>query len=73
MRDSSLLLGITTFAYLLAAIIYIALFVFRAEKFSSVATTVPALAFLVNTAGIGLRWFESHQMGIGYAPFVKHV
>jgi ABC-type transport system involved in cytochrome c biogenesis permease subunit len=22
----------------------------------------------VNTAGIGLRWIESHQMGIGYAP-----
>ena len=32
------------------------------------ATTVTALALLVNTAGIGLRWVESHQMGIGYAP-----
>ncbi len=66
--DSSTLLGITTFAYLLAAIIYIGLFVFRQEKFGSVATTVTALALLINTAGIGLRWIESHQMGIGYAP-----
>ena len=53
--DSSTLLGITTYAYLLAAIIYVGLFVFRAERFGSVATTVTALALLVNTAGIGLR------------------
>ncbi|MBL4903890.1 MAG: c-type cytochrome biogenesis protein CcsB [Desulfocapsa sp.] len=66
--DSSTLLGITTFAYLLAAIVYIGLFIFRAEKFGSVATTVTALALLVNTAGIGMRWVESHQLGIGYAP-----
>jgi len=30
--DSSILFGITTFAYLLAAIIYVGLFVFRAEN-----------------------------------------
>jgi len=66
--DSSTLLGITTFAYLLAAIVYIGLFVFRAEKIGSVATTITVLALLVNTAGIGMRWVESHQLGIGYAP-----
>ena len=66
--DSSQLLGITTFAYLLSAVIYIGMFVFRAGKFGTAATTVTALAFLINTAGIGLRWLESHQMGIGYAP-----
>ena len=66
--DSSQLLGITTFAYLLSAVMYVGLFVFRAPRFGSAATTVTILAFLVNTAGIGLRWVESHQMGIGYAP-----
>ena len=66
--DSSQLLGITTFAYLLSAIIYIGLFIFRSARFGFVATTVTTLAFLINTAGIGLRWVESHQMGIGYAP-----
>lgn len=66
--DSSQLLGITTFAYLLSAVMYVGLFVFRAPKFGSAATTLTILAFLVNTAGIGLRWVESHQMGIGYAP-----
>ncbi len=66
--DSSQLLGITTFAYLLSAVIYIALFVFRGARFGFIATTITIIAFLVNTAGIGLRWVESHQMGIGYAP-----
>jgi cytochrome c-type biogenesis protein CcsB len=66
--DSSQLLGFTTFAYLLSAILYIALFVFRAPKIGTTATGVTIVAFLINTAGIGLRWVESHQMGIGYAP-----
>ncbi len=66
--DSSILLGITTFAYLLAAILYIGIFVFKAERFTFLASTVTALALLVNTAGIAMRWVESHQLGIGYAP-----
>lgn len=66
--DSSLLLGVTTFAYLLSAAGYIALLVFRIHKFAPVATTATILAFMFNTSGIGLRWFESHQIGIGYAP-----
>ena len=66
--DSSQLLGITTFAYLFSAFCYITILVFRAKKLGLVATLVTAVAFLINTAGIGLRWYESHQMGIGYAP-----
>lgn len=66
--NSSQLLGITTFAYLFSAVLYIAILVFRAEKIGLFATLVTAGAFLVNTAGIGMRWYESHQMGIGYAP-----
>lgn len=66
--DSSQLLGITTFAYLLSTILYVGMLVFRSEKLGPAATAATALAFLINTAGIGLRWYESHQMGIGYAP-----
>ncbi len=66
--NSSQLLGLTTFAYLFSAILYIALFVFKAKKLGKLATLVALIAFLINTAGIGLRWIESHQMGIGYAP-----
>jgi len=61
-------MGITTFAYLFSAILYMGIFVFRAEKLGLFATLLTIGAFLVNTAGIGMRWYESHQMGIGYAP-----
>jgi cytochrome c-type biogenesis protein CcsB len=66
--DSSQLLGITTFAYLFSAAAYIALLMFRVPRLGLLATTATAVALAVNTAGIGLRWLESHQMGIGYAP-----
>lgn len=69
--DSSFLLGITTFAYLLSAMIYVGLLVFRAERLGPAATAVTVLAFLLNTAGIVARWYESHQMGIGYAPLTN--
>ena len=66
--NSSQLMGITTFAYLFSAILYIGIFVFRANKLGRYATLLTIGAFLANTAGIGMRWYESHQMGIGYAP-----
>jgi len=66
--DSSQLLGITTFIYLFSSALYIAIFVFRAGKIGIVATLVTILGLLIQTAGIGLRWIESYQMGIGHAP-----
>lgn len=66
--NSSQLLGITTLAYLFASILYVALFVFRAKKLGLLATLVTACGFLINTAGIGMRWYESYQVGTGYAP-----
>jgi cytochrome c-type biogenesis protein CcsB len=68
--DSSLLLSITTFAYLAATVLYIALFVFQAGKLGPIATLVTIGALVVNTGGIGLRWYEAHSLGFGYyAPF----
>ncbi|HCC55612.1 MAG TPA: c-type cytochrome biogenesis protein CcsB [Desulfobulbaceae bacterium] len=66
--NSSQLMGITTFAYLFAAILYIGILVFQTKKLGFFATLMTIGAFLANTAGIGMRWYESHQMGIGYAP-----
>ncbi|MHB1349990.1 MAG: c-type cytochrome biogenesis protein CcsB [Desulfobulbaceae bacterium] len=66
--DSSQLLGLTTFAYLLSAVAYIGLLVFRSARLGPVATGATVIALFINTAGIGLRWLESHRMGIGYAP-----
>jgi cytochrome c-type biogenesis protein CcsB len=66
--ESSQLLSFTTIAYLVSAFVYISLFVFRLPKLGPAATAATIAALLINTAGIGLRWLESHQMGIGYAP-----
>lgn len=66
--DSSQLLGITTFTYLFASFLYIAVLVFRSNLLGTIATVFTAGAFLVQTAGLGLRWVESYQMGIGHAP-----
>lgn len=69
--DSSFLLGITTFAYLFATLLYVAILVFRAERLGGIATIFTAAALLIQTAGIGLRWLESYQMGIGHAPLTN--
>lgn len=66
--DSSQLLGITTFSYLLASALYVAVLVFRSDRLGIAATGFTMLAFSVQAVGIGLRWIESYQMGIGHAP-----
>ncbi|BDD86934.1 c-type cytochrome biogenesis protein CcsB [Desulfofustis limnaeus] len=66
--DSSQLLGITTFTYLFASAIYIAALVFHNKRIALAGTLFTIGALLVQTAGLGLRWIESYQMGIGHAP-----
>jgi cytochrome c-type biogenesis protein CcsB len=66
--NSHQLFGLTTFAYLLASVLYIAIFVFRAQKIGVVASLVTAVGLLAQTAAIALRWIESYQMGYGHAP-----
>lgn len=69
--DSSQLLGVTTFTYLFSTLLYVAMFVFKVNKLGLVATVFTALAWVIQTAGIGLRWIESYQMGIGHAPLTN--
>ncbi len=69
--DSSQLLGITTFTYLFSSLLYVAILVFKTPKLGTVATAFTFLAWLVQTAGLGLRWVESYQMGIGHAPLTN--
>jgi cytochrome c-type biogenesis protein CcsB len=66
--DSSKLLGITTFIYLFSSMIYMIMFIFRVKKIGLLATVLTVIGLLVQTAGIGMRWLESYQMGIGHAP-----
>ncbi len=69
--DSSQLLGITTFTYLLSALIYVALLVFKAPRLGIIATAFTIIAWLIQTAGLLLRWMESYQLGIGHAPLTN--
>jgi cytochrome c-type biogenesis protein CcsB len=68
---SSQLLGITTFAYLFSTILYVVLFVFRVKGLGKFATLFTLGALIIHTWGIGLRWHESYQMGIGHAPLTN--
>jgi len=69
--DSSQLLGITTFTYLFASFLYIGALLFRSHKVGVFATVFTVVALVIQTAGIGLRWVESYQMGIGHAPMTN--
>ncbi|TKB09356.1 c-type cytochrome biogenesis protein CcsB [Desulforhopalus sp. IMCC35007] len=69
--NSSTLLGITTFTYLFSTLLYVAVIVFKAQKIGKIATIFTAVAWLIQTAGILLRWSESYQMGIGHAPLTN--
>ena len=66
--NSSQLLGVSTLGFLLASMLYIGALIFRAKTASLVASILTLLTFLVLTGGIGLRWYESYQMGFGHAP-----
>ena len=69
--NSSNLLGFCTLAYLFSAALYIALLIFQNKKIGPVALSVTVIGFFIQTAGIGMRWYESYQMGIGRAPLTN--
>jgi cytochrome c-type biogenesis protein CcsB len=69
--NSSQLFGITTLLYLLASVAYIAFFIFRSRPAAQAGLGLTILGILVQTAGLGLRWHESYQLGIGHAPLTN--
>ncbi|MCP3889181.1 MAG: c-type cytochrome biogenesis protein CcsB [Desulfobulbaceae bacterium] len=69
--DSSQLLGITTFTYMFSTLLYVAILVFRTPKIGAIATGFTAIAWVIQTVGIGMRWMESYQIGIGHAPLTN--
>jgi cytochrome c-type biogenesis protein CcsB len=66
--DSSFILGITTFIYMAATFCYVAYAVFRKDLVAKAGLIALSVGIFANTAGIGLRWLETHQQGIGYVP-----
>ena len=66
--DSSLFLTAATFIYALAAIGYLAAWIFNLGLVGRVSPWAALIGIIANTIGIVLRWVESYQMGIGHAP-----
>ncbi len=60
--------SIVTFVYLAAMVVYVAYLAFRKPIIVRVATVIVTAGWLAQTVAIGLRWYESYQLGIGHAP-----
>ncbi len=61
---------IATFSYLGAMVFYLSYLAFRSRTVGMVATGLTYFGFLAHTVAIGVRWWESYQMGadIGHIP-----
>jgi len=68
---SSTLLGITTIGYLLCMALYFCCVFFKSKKFGRIVTALVVIVVLIHTAGLGLRWWESYQMGHGRVPLTN--
>jgi len=68
MIDSSLLLAVTTFAYLACMLFYLAGVIFHYRPILSWGTYTGFGTLGIQTAAILLRWKESYDLGYGHAP-----
>ena len=66
--NSSFLLSITTFIYGFAAVLYIALLIFKKPLVGRLATWMAIIGAICNFTGIIMRWVESYSLGIAHAP-----
>ena len=64
----SYVLSLVTFIYLGSAAAYLLHWIFRWEGMGIVATAGTLAGLLLHTAGWGIRWWESHQLGYGHIP-----
>jgi cytochrome c-type biogenesis protein CcsB len=68
---NTLLFSLATLAYLAAMVLYISFLAFRKNGVGVAATTVTVAGFVVQTAALLLRWYESYQMDIGRVPLTN--
>ncbi len=60
--------SVVTFVYMGAMVVYIAYLAFRRLWVARLARLVLLGGWLAQTVAIGLRWYESYELGIGHAP-----
>ncbi|MGA2332001.1 MAG: c-type cytochrome biogenesis protein CcsB [Syntrophales bacterium] len=65
---SSILLAITTFSYLLCALLYLSGVIFRRRTIMFWGSVTGAATLAIQMGGMILRWWESYQIGYGHAP-----
>ncbi|MFP4475797.1 MAG: c-type cytochrome biogenesis protein CcsB [Desulfatibacillaceae bacterium] len=68
---SSYILSFTTFAYCAAAVFFWAYWAFRKNGAATIGMVMSIAGFIANTWGIGMRWYESYEMGFGQPPFAN--
>jgi cytochrome c-type biogenesis protein CcsB len=61
-------LSYVTFLYLICFLLYLGVLIFRYKSLAKIATGFTIFTVLIHSFGIGLRWIESHHLGIGHAP-----
>lgn len=69
--NNSVLFGISIFVYFFAMVLYVSYLAFRSEALGKVATLSLLAGVIVETTAIGMRWYESYQLGIGRAPLTN--
>ncbi|MDD2557249.1 MAG: c-type cytochrome biogenesis protein CcsB [Desulfuromonadaceae bacterium] len=62
--------NIVTISYFASMVLFIAFLATKSFGVARLATWVAILGFILQTVGIGLRWYETYQIpgGAGYAP-----
>ncbi len=60
--DSGTLFNVTTIAYFAAMVLFFAYIASKSNTVAFVATLTAFVGFLINTAALGMRWYESYQI-----------
>jgi cytochrome c-type biogenesis protein CcsB len=71
--DSGTFFNITTIAYFIAMVLFFAYIATKNKGISFLALTSSLIGFLIQTAALGLRWYESYQLlgADGRAPLTN--
>ena len=67
MQDTQIITWVM-YTYIAASVLYLAFLAFRNRRIGLVGTLVLLAGLLGHTASMGLRWYNSYQIGIGHAP-----
>lgn len=62
------IISVSGFIYGLAGLIYLSAWIFKKKRVYAPAFITAIIGAVTNATGIGIRWHESYQLGMGHAP-----